>query len=226
MRIATPEQARAEPGEVTRETSNVEPGRVSGSAASALAALVIAIAVTACGARPAPVTPTIAVPARTPPSALVAPSPPVATPTTASLAMDATGLGPCTEPWYMTCNYGIRVEGPGGFDHRGNFAWDEGRPPAGQLEHGPAGPVASTGIWGDVPATLGPGAWTISFRLWYGSDAVSFKPVPGGTPRYAEEDPFTAACSTHFDTAEVASVTLHVAFQGPACTVATQIAGG
>jgi len=174
MRIATPEQARAEPGEVTRETSNVEPGRVSGSAASALAALVIAIAVTACGARPAPVTPTIAVPARTPPSALVAPSPPVATPTTASLAMDATGLGPCTEPWYMTCNYGIRVEGPGGFDHRGNFAWDEGRPPAGQLEHGPAGPVASTGIWGDVPATLGPGAWTISFRLWYGSDAVSF----------------------------------------------------
>ena len=113
MRTATPEQARAAPGDVTPETSDVE----------ALAALVIAIVVTAwCGARPAPVTPTIAVPASTPPSALVAPSPLAATPTLASLAMAATGLGPCTEPWYLTCNYGIRLEGPGGFDHRGNFA--------------------------------------------------------------------------------------------------------
>ena len=110
-----------------------------------------------------------------------APAKPVATPTPASLAMDATGLGPCTEPWYMTCNYGIRVEGAGGYDHRGNFAW-EGRPPAGKVEPGRAASVASTGISGDVPATLAPGVWTISFRLWYGSDAISFEPVPGGTP--------------------------------------------
>ncbi len=182
-----------------------------------VAALVVVLALAAC-AGPAPSRELVATPS---------PSPPVATPTPtpALFALDATGLGPCTEPWYMTCNYGIRVEGPGGYDHRGNFAWDEGRPSAGQLEHGPAGPVASTGISGDVPATLGPGVWTISFRLWYGSDAISFKPVPGGTPRYAEEDPFTAACSTHFDTAGVASVTLHVVFHGSDCTVATQITG-
>ena len=140
--------------------------------------------------------------------------------------MDATGLGPCTVQWYMSCNYGIRVEGPDGYDHRGNFAWDQGQPPAGQLEHGPAGPVASTGIWGDVPATLGPGVWTISFRFWYGSDAIQLVPVPGGTPRYAEEDPFIAACSTHFDAAGLASVTMHVAFQGASCTVVSQVAGG
>lgn len=144
-------------------------------------------------------------------------------PTRATLTMDATGLGPCTVQWYMSCNYGIRVEGPGGYDHRGNFAWDEGPAVAGQ-EHGPNGPVGSTGIWGDVPATLGPGVWTISFRLWYGSDAIRYVEVPGGTPRYAEEDPFTAACSTIFDTAGVSSVALHVAFTGSACTVVTQIA--
>jgi hypothetical protein len=173
------------------------------------AALVVAIVVTACGAWPE----------------TDDPRPPVATPSPASLALDATGLGPCTVQWYVSCNYGIRVEGPGGYDHRGNFAWDQGQAIAGQA-HGPAGPVASTGIWGDVPATLGPGAWTISFRLWYGSDAISYEPVPGGTPRYAEEDPFTAACSTHLDTAGVASVTLHVAFLGSSCAVVSQIAGG
>ena len=137
--------------------------------------------------------------------------------------MDATGLGPCKEPWYTTCNYGIRVEGPGGYDHRGNFTWDEGPRPG--LDHGLAGPVASTGIWGDVPATVGPGVWIISFRLWYGSDAIQLVPVPGGTPRYAEEDPFAAACSMHVDTSSVASVTLHVAFEGASCTVVTEPAG-
>jgi hypothetical protein len=192
-------------------------------ATSGFASLVVAGVMAACGA---PVTPTAAGPSTGPSSALVAPSPPLAAPTQASLTMDATGLGPCVQPWYLTCNYGIRVEGPGGYDHRGSFAWDEGQPRAGRLEHGPAGPVASTGIWGDVPATLGPGPWTISFRLWLGSDAISFEPVPGGTPRYAEEDPFTAACSTQVDTAGVASVTLHVAFQGPACTVVTEIDSG
>ena len=155
------------------------------------------------------------------------PSPPIATATSVSLAMDATGLGPCMVQWYMSCNYGIRVEGPGGYDHRGNFAWDQGLPsPGPEPAHGPAGPVASTGIWGDVPATLGAGLWTISFRLWYGSDAIQYEPVPGGTPRYAEEDPFTAACSTHLDTARVASVTLHVAFQESACTVDSHLDGG
>lgn len=163
------------------------------------------------------------------PSRLLAPSPspspPVATPTPVSLAMDATGLGPCTEPWYMTCNYGIRVEGPGGYDHRGTFAW-EARPQAGSVKPGRAGPVASTGVWGDVPAKLPPGVWTISFRRWYGSDMVSFEPVPGGTPRPTEEDPFTAGCSTRLDTSGVASIALHVAFRGSACTIATPIAGG
>jgi hypothetical protein len=145
-------------------------------------------------------------------------------PTGAALTMDATGLGPCTVQWYMSCNYGIRVEGPRGYDHRGNFAWDEGPGVAGQ-EHGPNGPVASTGIRGDVPAALGPGVWTISFRLWYGSDAIQLVPVPGGTPRTREEDPFTAACSTTFDTAGVSSVTLHVEFKGRTCSVASEIAG-
>jgi hypothetical protein len=145
-------------------------------------------------------------------------------PTPASLTLDATGLGPCTVQWYMSCNYGIRVEGPGGYDHRGTFAWDEGPRGAGQ-EHGPAGPMASTGIRGDVPTSLGPGVWTISFRLWYGSDAIQYEPVPGGTPRYAEEDPFTAACSMQLDTASVSSATLHVAFLGSACTVAGQLKG-
>jgi hypothetical protein len=150
------------------------------------------------------------------------PSPAVrSTPTSTTLALFATGLGPCTEQWYVSCNYGIRVEGPGGYDHRGNFAWEQGEPPPGQIGHGPNGPVASTGVWGDVPSTLLPGDWTISFRLWYGSDAIQLVPVPGGTPRAVEEDPFTAACSTHLDTAGLASVTLHVAFQASTCTVET-----
>ena len=221
MQTAAPKRAGTASGGKTLGTSEVLPDRaapapprhlVGSPAASVLAALVIAIIVTACGAIPVTTTPTIAVPASTQP------------PAPASLAIDATGLGPCREPWYTTCNYGIRVEGNGGYDHRGNFAWDEGRPPEGQMEHGPAGPVASTSIWGDVPSTLGLGAWTISFRLWYGSDAIVYEPVPGGTPRYQEEDPFTAACSTHIDTLGVLSVTLHVAFLGSACTVETQIA--
>ena len=165
-----------------------------------LAALVIALVVMACSL----ITPT-----------------PTPTPVPTTLAMDATGLGPCTQQWYTTCNYGIRVEGPGGYDHRGGFAWDEGRT---GIDHGPNGPVASTGVRGDVPPTLGPGVWTISFRLWYGSDAIQYAPVPGGTPRLTEEDPFTAACSTDVDTAVVASATLHVAFDGDACTVVTQSA--
>jgi hypothetical protein len=140
--------------------------------------------------------------------------------------MDATGLGPCKVQWYMSCNYGIRVEGPGGYDHRGNFAWDQGLPsPGPEPAHGPNGPVASTGVWGDAPATLGPGEWTISFRLWYGSDAIQLVDVPGGTPREREEDPFMAACSTQVDTTRVASVTLHVAFHGTACTVETELVG-
>jgi hypothetical protein len=44
-------------------------------------------------------------------------------------------------------------------------------------------------------------------------------PVPGGTPRTREEDPFVPACSAYVDTTGVASVTLHVAFEGSACTV-------
>jgi hypothetical protein len=141
-----------------------------------------------------------------------------------SLTIDATGLGPCNAQWYVSCNYGIRVEGPGGFDHRGNFAWDEGvASPGPEPAHGPNGPVSSTGIRGDVPATLEPGEWTISFRLWYGSDAIQLVPVPGGTPRTREEDPFTASCSTQFDTAGYTTVALHVAFNGNACTVETQL---
>lgn len=151
-----------------------------------------------------------------PPSGIT--PPPVPTPP-AALSLAATGLGPCREPWYRTCNYGIRVEGPGGYDHRGNFAWDEGKRPAGELGHGSAANVSSTGIWGDVPTALGPGVWTVSFRLWYGSDAVSYAPVPGGTPRYAEEDPFSAACSQRIDTTAVLAVALHVAFKGSACAI-------
>ena len=139
--------------------------------------------------------------------------------------MDATGLGPCLEQWYVSCNYGIRVEGPGGYDHRRNFAWDQGPVPAGEPRPGTAGPVASTGVVGDVPATLGPGAWTISFRFWRGSDAIQYRPVPGGTPRNQEEDPFTAACSTTVDTEGVASLRLHVTFNGQACTIERQVSG-
>jgi hypothetical protein len=86
--------------------------------------------------------------------------------------------------------------------------------------------VASSGITGDVPTTLGAGTWTISFRLWYGSDAIQLVPVPGGTPRMREEDPFTPACSVHVDTTGVASVTLNVAFDGSACTVEKQLEVG
>lgn len=145
-------------------------------------------------------------------------------PSRARLTMDATGLGPCTVQWYKSCNYGIRVEGPGGYDHRGNFAWDPGPVEAGQELRVTNGPMASTGILGDVPPMLGPGVWTISFRLWYGSDAIQLVPVPGGTPRTREEDPFTAACSTTINTAGVSSVALHVAFKGRTCTVDAEIA--
>lgn len=148
------------------------------------------------------------------------PSPPVeSTPTSTTLAVSATGLGPCTKEWYVSCNYGIRVEGPGGYDHRGSFVWDQGQPPPGQIGHGPNGPVASTGVSGDVPSTLPPGTWTVSFRLWYGSDAIQVVPVSGSTPRAIEEDPFTPACSTQLDTAGISSVTLHVAFRGSTCSV-------
>ena len=146
------------------------------------------------------------------------------TPTAARvpLAMDATGLGPCRTQWYRPCYYGIRVEGAGGYDHRGNFAWDPRPIIVNGDERVTAGPVASTGVIGDVPTTLGPGQWTISFRRWYGSDAIQLVPVPGGTPRYREEDPFSAACSVQVDTSTVASVTLHVAFNGDTCKIETQ----
>ena len=78
---------------------------------------------------------------------------------------------------------------------------------------------AVLGVWGNVPSTLPAGEWTVSFRLWYGSDAIQSVPVPGGTPRAREEDPFVAACSAHFETAALARVTMNVAFQGNACTV-------
>ena len=148
--------------------------------------------------------------------------PPSATPVLQGqtrLELSATGLGPCLTQWYAPCNYGIRVEGPNGYDHRGNFAWDPGEPPPGSEMAGSNGPMASTGVLGDVPATLGPGEWTISFRRWYGSDAIQLVPVPGGTPRTREEDPFDAACSVQVDTSGLTSLTLEVAFNGSACTV-------
>lgn len=146
---------------------------------------------------------------------------------TTALELSATGLGPCTVQWYVSCNYGIRVEGSGGYDHRGSFAWDQGVPPPGpEPAHGPNGPVASTGVLGDIASTLPPGDWTISFRLWYGSDAIQLVPVPGGTPREREEDPFTAACSTHIDTEGVARVDLHVAFLGSSCKIETLLDAG
>lgn len=148
-----------------------------------------------------------------PPSA--APSPLKQT----TLELSATGLGPCLTQWYRPCNYGIRVEGPNGYDHRGNFAWDPGQPAPGSEMVGSNGPMSSEVVLGDVPASLGPGEWTISFRRWYGSDAIQLVPVPGGTPRTREEDPFDAACSVQLDTAGVASVTVNVTFDGTACTI-------
>ena len=135
------------------------------------------------------------------------------------LELSATGLGPCLTRWYAPCNYGIRVEGPNGFDHRGNFDWDPGQPASGSEMAGANGPMASKGVLGDVPARLGPGEWTISFRRWFGSDAIQLVPVPGGTPRTRDEDPFDAACSVQLDTSGVASVSLRVAFNGTSCTV-------
>ena len=161
-----------------------------------------------------------------PPTAVV-PSPPVTqspAATLTKLAIDATGLGPCDQPWWTTCEYGIRLEGADGYDHRGTFSWDEG--PRKGMAHGTAGPVHSTGVGGDLPTALGPGSWTLSFRLFYGSDAISYNPVPGGTPRLSWEDPFTAACSTDVDAAGVVSVAIHVAFTGSACKVVTKIVRG
>jgi hypothetical protein len=169
------------------------------------AALLVAIAVAAC---------------------TTTPNPPIATAILVPLAMDATGLGLCTTQWYVSCNYGIRVEGAGSYDHRGNFTWDRGPFVVGGEERITAGPVAATGIEGDVPPTLGSGQWTISFRRWYGSDAIQLVPVPGGTPREREEDPFDAACSLDVDTSTVASVTLHVAFNGQSCKIETQLETG
>jgi hypothetical protein len=150
------------------------------------------------------------------------PAPPTASPAaSAKLVLSATGLGPCHQPWWSPCVYGIRVEGPGGYDHRGSFGWDPGPPPSGEMGMGTAGPVSSTGVLGDVPTTLGPGTWTLSFRLYYDSDAVSFNPVPGGTPRYAWEDPFTAACLTDVTVAGQPVVHVHVAFADAKCDVRT-----
>jgi hypothetical protein len=148
------------------------------------------------------------------------------TPTGATLALSATGLGPCLTQWYAPCNYGIRVEGPNGHDHRGTFAWDPGQAAVGSEMVGTNGPMSSKGVLGDVPATLGPGEWTISFRRWYGSDAIQPVPVPGGTPRMREEDPFTPACSIQVDTNDLISVTIRVAFDGTACTIAQQVESG
>ena len=64
------------------------------------------------------------------------------------------------------------------------------------------------------------------FRYWLGSDAIEFVPVPGGTPRMREEDPFVAACSTQVDTTHVSAVTVHVAFDGSDCTVETVVGAG
>jgi hypothetical protein len=147
-------------------------------------------------------------------------------PRVASLTIDATGLGPCTSQWYRPCNYGIRVEGANGYDHRANFDWDRDPVEVSGDMRVTNGPVSSTGVVGDVPATLGPGHWTISFRLWYGSDAIQLVPVPGGTPRTREEDPFTAACSTAFDSAAISAVALHVHFSENTCTVETQLGAG
>lgn len=136
-----------------------------------------------------------------------------------TLELSATGLGPCLTQWYAPCYYGIRIEGPNGYDHRGNFAWDPGQPAPGSEMAGANGPMASKGVLGDVPAWLGPGEWTISFRRWFGSDAIQLVPVPGGTPRTREEDPFVAACSVQVATSGLASVTLQVAFNGASCTL-------
>lgn len=94
------------------------------------------------------------------------------------------------------------------------------------MGQGTAGPVSSTGVVGELPMALPPGVWTLSFRLYYGSDVASYHPVPGGTPRPAEEDPFIAACSTRLDTTGAARVTVHVAFKGRTCTVVTRAVRG
>jgi hypothetical protein len=147
------------------------------------------------------------------------PSVPTVPLTQTTLELTSTGLGPCVTQWYAPCNYGIRVEGANGYDHRGNFAWDPGQPAPGSEMAGANGPMASKGVLGDVPETLAPGEWTISFRRWYGSDAIQLVPVPGGTPRTREQDPFNAACSVQVDTLGLSSVTLQVAFDGSSCTV-------
>jgi hypothetical protein len=184
-----------------------------------------AAAMAACGAPAPTAVPSLPVPAT---SVIAAPSaPPSSTdrPLPATLKLSATGLGPCRQPWWSPCIYGIRVEAPNGYDHRGSFTWDSGPPPSGEMGMGTAGPVWSTGVVGDVPATLAAGTWTVSFRLYYGSDDVSMHPVPGGTPRNAEEDPFTAACSTDVTVTTLDTADVKVAFKGAACKVRVTISG-
>jgi hypothetical protein len=66
----------------------------------------------------------------------------------------------------------------------------------------------------------------MSFRLWYDSDAIQLVPVPAGTPRLREEDPFVAACSTEVNTVGVDRVSLHVTFRLSVCTVEFEAAPG
>jgi len=183
---------------------------VNRPAASAVAALVIALLTAACGTTPATATPpAVTASVSTAPPTLLEPSPPVATPSPATLSVDATGLGPCDVSFPLSCEYLVRLQGPNGYDHYGWFLWD--------FEATKPGP--STSLEGDLPTALVPGRWTLSFGLIHASDVVSYVPVVGGTPRTTELSLRDVGCTEKVDPRGAIAVKVLVKFKGAACSV-------
>lgn len=158
--------------------------------------------------------PTVPTPA---PAGVTAVSPLASLPPThapAALSLDASGLGPCDTSFPYSCAYMIRIDGPGGYEHYGWFVW------GGSAEHA----ESSDRVAGDVPTTLPPGIWTLSFGFVHQSDLVSFVPVPGGTPRSFGLDPADVGCALRLVVADEISDRVHVAFARTGCTAAAETA--
>jgi hypothetical protein len=148
----------------------------------------------------------------------VAPPPPLqpaeASPPPATLAISATGVGgPCDVVFPISCAYAITIDGPGGAHHEGWFDYD---PVA--TAPGPAGGVA-----GDIPATLGPGTWTLTFSREHWGDTMSYRPVAGGTPLAVHDGTVLVSCSTTVNAGGAIGIAVAVAFTKKACTVTGSI---
>ena len=132
----------------------------------------------------------------------------------ATLEIKATGVGgPCDVSFPYACVFVIEIDGPGGVHHEGWLDYD----PAS------ASPDPSHGVGGDVPAALGPGTWTLTFTYQHRGDTMSFRPVPGGTPRAVHEGTVIGGCATTIDATGAIAVTIDVAFTKPSCAASATI---